>query len=161
MKRRSTVERGIFKEKINEALYYNDNIKKLLIGDTSKMSSTQMMSEFKKHVKSHLFLEDTVTEADMYIYYDVVMPNLHPQIEDCRITMYLICHRDMVDEDCNFEGYRGNRPDVLMQLVEEALLSEDTIRTFGIGELNLDSIGIYNGTRFYGYIMTFSVPSFR
>lgn len=75
--------------------------------------------------------------------------------------MYLISHRDTVDESYDIEGYYGNRVDALTQMVEDALLDESVVNNFGIGKLTLDSIGIYNATRFYGYIMEFIVPTFR
>lgn len=161
MRKKTTIERGIFKRKIHEALYNSEKIKKLLLGDIENKPARQVMTEFKKCVKSHLFVEDTVTDTDTYIFYDIVLPRLHTQIKDCKIIMYLICHRDMIDDGYTEEGYYGNRADILTQLVEDTMLDEDVVKYFGIGELTLDSMDIYNGTRFYGYIMTFSVPNFR
>lgn len=160
-KKKSTKERGKFKKEIHAALYKSDNIREMLLGDTSKKTPLQIQKEFKEHVKSHLFLEDTVTNTDMAIFYDVIMPRLQPNIKECRIIMYLICHRDTLDKDLPKEGYYGNRVDVLSEMVEDALLDEEVINKFGIGELTLDSVGIYNATRFYGCIMEFVVPTFR
>lgn len=161
MRKKTTVERGIFKQKIHAALYKSDKIKRLLLGDTSGESASQVMKDFKKYVKSHLFVEDTIKDTGTYIFYDVIMPNLRSQIKDCQVIMYLICHRDMIDSGYTEEGCYGNQVDVLSQLVEETLLDEETVNDFGIGELTLDGIDIYNATRFYGCIMTFFVPNFR
>jgi hypothetical protein len=46
-------------------------------------------------------------------------------------------------------------------MIEETLLDPEVRNKFGIGEMNLDSVIIYNATRFYGRILTFSVPNFR
>ena len=47
-------------------------------------------------------------------------------------------------------------------MIENTLINdEETSNSFGIGKLNLDSVNIYNATRFYGCIMNFSVPNFR
>ena len=119
------------------------------------------MADFKKHVKSHLFLEDTLIEAKMFIYYDVIMPDLRSNIKDCKVIMYLICHRDYLDDGYAIDGYVGDRVDILSQLVEETLLDKSVVNNFGIGELTLDSINIYNATRFYGCILNFVVPNFR
>lgn len=162
-RKKTTAERGKFKNEIHAALYKSENIRNLLLGDVSGKSAVQIQKDFKNHVKSHLFIEDTVVDADTFIYYDVIMPRLHPNTKECKVIMYLISHRDIVDntEDCPTDGYFGNRVDILSQLVEEALLDTEVVNKFGIGELSLDSISIYNATRFYGCIMEYSVPSFR
>ena len=75
--------------------------------------------------------------------------------------MYLICHRDIL-EGYSKEGYFGDRIDILSQMVEDSLVNDKEVsNSFGIGELNLDSIEPYNSTRFYGCSMVFSVPNFR
>lgn len=160
-RKKTTEERGLFKREIHAALYKNENIRKMLLGDTSGKKAVEIMTAFKKHVKSHLFIDDTVLEAEMFIYYDVIMPNLRSNIKDCRVTMYLICHRDILDDGYAMDGYVGDRVDILSQLVEETLLDKSVVNNFGIGELTLDSINIYNATRFYGCIMNFVVPNFR
>lgn len=158
---KTTAERGRFKEQIHSALYKNADIKELLIGDTSGMKTTQIQSEFKKYVKSHLFIDDTIEETKTFIFYDVRFPNIHSNIKTCQVVMYLICHRDIL-EDYAKEGYFGNRADILSQMIEDTLLNDkETSNSFGIGELTLDSIDFYNSERFYGCTMTFSVPNFR
>ena len=75
--------------------------------------------------------------------------------------MYSICHRDIL-ENYSKDGYFGNRADILSQMIEDALLNDpETVKDFGIGDLVLKSVDIYNATRFYGTIMTFEVPTFR
>lgn len=158
---KSVKDRGKFKEEIHAALYKNENVRNMLLGDTSGFTKLQLKEEFKKHVKSHLFLDETVLEADMFIYYDIVMPSLRTHTKECRVIMYIICHRDIIENDIYIDGYTGNRVDILSQMVEESLLDEEVINNFGIGELNLDSIGIYNASRFYGCTMEYVVPNFR
>lgn len=158
---KTTAERGKFKKEIQTALYKNPDIRELLIGDISKMSADDLRKKFKEHVKSHLFIEDTITETSTYIFYDIRMPVLHSTTKDCTVIMYLICHRDIL-EDYSKEGYYGDRIDILAQMVEDTLLNdEDVSNRFGIGQLKLDSVDIYNAVRFYGCVLTFSVPTFR
>lgn len=163
MKKKSTTkELGIYKNKIHAALYKNQNIREILLGDTTQgMSASQILKEFKKHVKSHLFIDDTITETDTFIYYDVVADTYGTSTKNCKIIVYAICHRDILDGTFEKEGYYGNRSDILVQMIEESLLDESVINDFGIGELDIDSVGLYNATRFYGHIITFEVPNFR
>ena len=75
--------------------------------------------------------------------------------------MYLICNRDIL-EDFAKEGYIGDRIDILAELVEETLINdEDIVKSFGIGNLRLSNVDIYNSTRMYGCILNFDVPDFR
>lgn len=158
--KKSTAERGKFKTEVSTALYKSEKIRKLLLGDTSNLSPSETISAFKNHVKSHLFIDDTMTEKETFIFYDVSMPFIHTQIENPKIVMYLIAHRDIL-EDYSEEGYYGDRIDILSQMVEEALLDKEVINKFGIGELKLDSIEIYNSMTYYGCIMVYTVPTFR
>lgn len=157
---KTTAERGKFKVAISRALYKNANIRNLLFGDCSNLSAKDLKEKFKSRVKSHLFVDDTITETGSYIFYDVVLPDLAPQIKHCSIIMYVICSRDILEY--SKEGYYGDRADILSQMIEDTLINDiDTVNEFGIGELKLDSIQIYNALRFYGCIMTFNIPTFR
>lgn len=158
---KTTAERGRYKEIIHAALFKSKDIRDLLLGDTSGLSKAELMSKFKQHVKSHLFVDDVIKETDTFIFYDVSLPVLHTNIKTCKILMYLICHRDIL-ENYNAEGYYGNRADVLSQMVEDVMINDEEIaRDFGIGKLTLESVEIYNSTKFYGCVMTFDVPNFR
>lgn len=161
MKKKNTAERGKFKQEITSALYKSDDIKNLLLGDVVELSSSQKQKLFLEHVKSHLFIDDTIEETASFIFYDIRFPDLSDNIKSCQIILYAICHRDILDDYIN-EGYFGNRADVLSQMIEECLINdEETSNSFGIGRLSLDSVDIYNSMRFYGVVMVFNVPNFR
>lgn len=160
-RKKTTSERGKFKNKIHSALYKSNNIKELLLGDTAEKSTSEIRKLFKKHVKSHLFIDDTVTETNSYIYYDIRLPDLKSNIKECQVILYAVCHRDILD-NYEKEGYYGNRADILSQMIEECLICDkDVINSFGIGELTLDSVDVFNGKTLYGCIMFFNVPNFR
>lgn len=160
-KKKNTAERGKFKMEISSALYKNENIRELLLGDTSGMTAPQIRSAFKAHVKSHLFIDDTIEDATSFIFYDVRFPYIRAQVKTCQVVMYIMCHRDILDTYYK-DGYYGDRADILAQMVEDTLLNDkDVVNDFGIGELSLDSVEIYNAQKFYGCIMYFSVPNFR
>ena len=161
MGKKSAAERGKFKQEIHTALYKSADIRDLLLGDTSGMSTSDKQKSFRKHVKSHLFIDDTIEETDSFIFYDVRLPNLAAQIKDCQVVLYAICHRDILDDYVK-EGYFGNRADILSQMIEDCLINDEEVaNSFGIGKLSLDSVDLYNATRFYGVVMIFNVPDFR
>lgn len=160
-RKKTTAERGKFKQEITSALYKSADIRDLLLGDTSGMSTSDKQKSFRKHVKSHLFIDDTIEETDSYIFYDVRLPDLAAQIKDCQVILYAICHRDILDDYVK-EGYFGNRADILSQMIEDCLINDEEVaNSFGIGKLSLDSVDLYNATRFYGVVMIFNVPDFR
>ena len=160
-RKKSTAERGKFKQEITSALYKSADIRDLLLGDTSGMSTSDKQKSFRKHVKSHLFIDDTIEETDSFIFYDVRLPDLAAQIKDCQVILYAICHRDILDDYAK-EGYFGNRADILSQMIEDCLINDEEVaNSFGIGKLSLDSVDLYNATRFYGVVMIFNVPDFR
>lgn len=162
----TTREMGEWKIRIGNALMNSDGIMELLTGkDPSTLSKKERVAEFKKYVSSHLFINDpsmgsVLEETDSRIFYDIRFLKLRPQIKDCSVILYALCHRDILE---TYEGddYVGNRADVLAQMIEEALLDEEIVKKFGIGDLELDNVDIYNTTTMYGHIMTFSVPNFR
>ena len=158
--KKNTAERGIYKELVHAALYRNSDVCNLLLGDITGKPASVVLKEFKDHVKSHLFIDDTIEAAESFIYYDVIMPLIRTNTKQCQIMVYAICHRDILD-DYVLEGYHGNRADILSQLVEEALINEEINKEFGIGPLNLTAVYIYNSQQMYGTQMIFEVPSFR
>lgn len=160
-RKKTTAERGKFKQEITSALYKSADIRDLLLGDTSGMSTSDKQKSFRKHVKSHLFIDDTIEETDSFIFYDVRLPDLAAQIKNCQVVLYAICHRDILDDYVK-EGYFGNRADILSQMIEDCLINDEEVaNSFGIGKLSLDSVDLYNATRFYGVVMIFNVPDFR
>lgn len=154
-------ELGKFKSKIHAALYKSDEIKELLLGDVSGKSTTEMRKLFKEHVKSHLFVDEVITETDSFIFYDVTLPSFEETTKTCQIQLYAVCHRDILD-NYSKEGFYGNRADILTEMIERALIcDEETSGSFGIGHLELNHIGVYNGRNAYGHVLQFSVPNFR
>ena len=50
----------------------------------------------------------------------------------------------------------------MSEMVEDTIVGDSSVSNqFGIGELDLTRIEIYNSKRFYGRILTFGVPNFR
>ena len=158
---KTTAECGKFKQDIHTALYKSENIKQLILGDISNINPSDIKTSFREHVKSHLFIDDTITETTSYIFYDIIIPKIYSNTKECQVILYAMCHRDILDDYIQ-DGYYGNRADILSQMIEDCLINDKNISSrFGIGELSLDSVDIYNASRFYGHIMTFSVPNFR
>ena len=87
-KQRTIADRGLFKEKIQTALYKNNDIKELILGDLTGKKQSEIMKEFKDHVKSHLFIDDTIEETGSFIFYDVGLPFVDPEIKTCQVTIY-------------------------------------------------------------------------
>lgn len=156
----TTKERGIYKTRILNALLQSDNIKDIILGDTSKMQQKDIFEKFKDHVNSHLFIDETIKDTSTYIFFDVIMPKMRPQVKSIQLLIYAICHRDIL-ENYTKEGYTGNRADILSEMIEEILLDSSIVKKFGIGDLELDNVDIYNSLTFYGCIMSFSVHNFR
>lgn len=157
-RKKTTIELGKFKTRINNALLKDENIQEILAGTTG--NSREQFEKTKKQIHSHLFIDDTIKDTGTYIFYEVFMPELRSQIKNIRVVMYAICHRDIL-ENYSKEGFWGNRADILAEMIEDAMLNPTVLREFGIGELVLDNIDIYNSTEFYGRILVFTVPNFR
>lgn len=158
MREITTKELGLFKTRIKNALIKSDKISEVLNDGINEPGNN--IKKFKNHVKDHLFIDDTITDTSSYIFFDVLIPELRPQIKTIKVIIYVITHRDILD-NYSKEGYYGNRTDVLTQMIEEVLTDEEVRREFGIGDLQFDNIDIYNANSFYGRILTLSVPNFR
>ena len=153
--------RGRYKRNLKSAFMNYEPIKQLLLGDTTGKSAKEIRNLFKQHVKSHLFIDDTVTDQDSYIFYDVLVPQIHSSTKECKIMVYAVCHKKIID-DYEIDGYFGNRMDILSEMIEDCLIfDEKTARNFGIGEITFSGMDIYNSTTLYGYILKFIVEDFR
>ena len=166
MREFTTEEMGRWKMLVGNAIMNSDDIMSLLTGkDASQFSKKERAAEFKKYVSSHLFINDAsmgsvLETVDSRIFYDVRVITVGSNIKVCSILMYALCHRDILDI-YDGDDYIGNRADVLAQMIEKALLDKDIVKQFGIGDLTLDNVDIYNTVTMYGRIMEFSVPNFR
>lgn len=159
---RTTKERGAYKEKIKQALFSSDNICEMLMGDTSNISTGQKAKIFNRWVKSHLFIDETLDNEGIYIFFDVLTRNVSTQVKECTVIMYVICYRDILDDFYHKEGYYGNTADILSQMIEECLVCDEKVaNSFGIGKMTLDSVDIYNSNDFYGCVMTLSALDFK
>lgn len=157
---KSIKERGLFKQNIKNMLFASDDVMRVLVDDFEGLTAKQKREIFLKRVKSHLFIDDTLEEKGTYIFFDIVVQNIMPQTKECKVIMYLVCHRDLLD-DFEMEGYYGNRVDALSQAVEGALLNTENAKQFGIGDLLLSSVDIYNSSNYYGVQMIFDAECFR
>ena len=153
-------ERGLFKQRIKNIFFSSNDVMRILVDDYEKLTDKQKKEAFSDSVKSHLFIDNTLTEKGTYIFFDVVIPNFRTQTKECKIVMYLICHRDLLD-GFNFKDYSGNRTDILAQVVEECLLNPKNKKQFGIGNLLLSAVDIYNSNNYYGIQMIFDAECFR
>ena len=153
---------GKYKQNIHSALFKNKTLLNIIVKGADSMEFSEKMTEFQKYVQSHLFIDDTIEKENDFIFYDVRMTSMRPQVKTCTILMYVITPRDRIDVVPDIEGYYGNRIDILAQLVEDTLINDEKIvREFGIGDLELENVDIYNATRFYGRILTFKTKDFR
>lgn len=160
MKMITTKDRGKLKSIINGVLFQSPDIKEMLLGDVAGRTTEDLAMDFRKYVKSHLFVDGILSDTKTYIFFDVVCPEIHAHTKELTIVMYAVCHRDILDT-CICDGYYGNRVDILSQMIEDAMLDEKNINKFGIGELALGSVDILNMKDYYGLSLPFTVSNFR
>lgn len=131
----TTKDRGQLKSSVRTMLFLSDAIKEMLIGDFKGTTTEEQALKFRQRCKSHLFVEETLSDPGTYIFYDVVCPQIYAHTKKLKMVMYVVCHRDNLDNYFG-DGYTGNRVDALSQMVEEALLNKKSVGKFGIGELS-------------------------
>ncbi len=159
-----TKELGHFKSLINPILYSSEEIRQVLLGSDYRDqydSETAVAKELKKHIKSHLYIDETITDMTTYIMYDVFATDYKGAMKSLVLNVYVFCHKDIIDT-CTLTGREGNRIDMLCELVEEEILSPEHIRQFGVGKLKLSNIGHFGNQKYFvGKTLTFTVPNFN
>ena len=143
MKTKTAKQRGEYKSLIQQALFSNNDLVEFITGndDTAPLSAIDKAHLLSKYVKSHLFIDGTLSDIGMYIFFDLSIRFRNKYSLDEH-------HKD---------GYSGNSADILSTLIEETLCGNSDL---GIGKISLDSTEIYNAQDYYGCIMTFKVPDF-
>lgn len=152
---------GDYKSRIISSLYKSVDLKKVLLDNYELDAKTKCTKEFKEHVKSHMFVDGTVTDTASYIFFDVVIPNMRTTTKEVQIIMYVVAHREILDEPVELENVTGNRADILSMLVEDALADKEVASQFGIGDLTCEEALIYNGKDVYGRQLIFSSVDFK
>lgn len=152
-------ELGTFKNLINPILYSSANIREIILGENT-LSESEQLEALRERIFSHLYTDDVMTETATYIFYDVTIPRIGNTAKTCKLIVYCICHKDIINTFTK-PGYYGNRVDALSQMVEEVFTDSEIIRQYGIGKLNLSGVNIYRDQRkMYGRILEFEVPTF-
>lgn len=157
-----TKERGHFKSLVKKALFLNNDVTNILFGEEfSNKSKAEQKRLFDDKVKSHLFLDEIIEGKDSYIFFDVIAPEVHKNTKRLMIILYAISHREILDDFTYGDDFYGNKSDMLGQAVEEALLDSSNSKEFGIGDLNLLQVDLFNSKDFYGVKMVFDAVTFN
>lgn len=151
-------ELGTFKNLVNPILYSSKDIQNILIGNSDK-SQNETIKELKKHIFSHLYIDDVIDETGTYVFYDTSIPVIGNTAKVCKLIVYCLCHKDIIDTFTQ-NGYFGNRIDALCQMVEESFSNPTIIRKYGIGQLQLCNVSIFKNNKLYGKILEFEIPAF-
>ena len=154
-------QKGEYKSKIFTSLYKSRYLLRVLLNDYSIDEHTNCAKDFKEHVKSHLFVDGTVYDCASYVFFDVVIPNMRSQTKTLQIIMYVVCHRDILDEPTQIEGVSGNKADVMAMLVDDALSNKEVRKEFGIGDLTLEESIVYSGKDYYGTQLIYTAVDFK
>ena len=62
-KKKTLRELGEFKIKINNAFLKSENIREVVLGDVSTLKQSELITAFKEHIKSHLFVDETIKDT--------------------------------------------------------------------------------------------------
>lgn len=158
IKTKNILELGNVKKNVESMLFKDETVRQLL-GDGENIQDAR--SFFREHCKTHLFVDDTLTEKGSFIFFDTSISDINYQTKTTRIHMIVMCHRDLLDVIPSVDGLSGNRADMLAEAVSNTLLSAENTNQFGIGELSLEDVDIYNSKDYYGRVLIFEVKNFR
>ena len=162
---KSLKQLGSYKNKISLNLIQSEDIKKILLGNKylETADDEEIEDELITRIKSQEYIDGVVTESKAYIFYDVTMPRVGSTIKDCRLVVYIMCHRHELDMlksyDYKSEKLIGNKVDILSVVVDDVL--ESDVKNLGIGELDIKDVVIYNSKDFYGRVLVYDIPDFR
>lgn len=163
MKKKKTLkERGEFKATIYNILIKDPRIQKIVLNDLyDSLNEKERIKKMRDFVFTHLFVNDTIKEVGTFIYFDIYFPRMRDQIKTCKITMYAMTHRDLLDT-YHDPDMIGNRADCLAEYIEDVLVNDPENKyEFGIGTIVLESALYVNTANLYGTEFLFDVRTFR
>lgn len=152
---------GDFKNNISTALYNNDSIKELLLGSNyNSLRKEELFAELGKHIFSHEFIDNILENTETNIYYDVTITKLSSTVKMCKLYVYCMCDRKILDSvksyDYNDDILFGNKADILVSVVDD-ILSDIT----DVGHLEFLETDIVKTKECYGRVIVYQVPDFR
>lgn len=154
---------GSYKNKISSTLFKNDDIQKLLIGkDYDLLEKKELYKLMGKHILSHEFIDNIIEQAETNIYYDITISAISSTVNSCKLYLYCICDRKILDSIKTYEYKNeiifGNKADILSCVVNDILMS---IEDIGVGGFEFLDSNIINTKECYGRVLVYKVPDFR
>lgn len=113
------------------------------------------------YIKCYLYMDETQTEVMSYICVETTIPRVPTgTIKNVKLTIWAISHKECMK--FHYPGYAGDRVDILSDMIDRIISSEDNCRTFGIGKPELTGIEyLFPQNKYYGRQMIYNIPDFK
>lgn len=154
-------EMGAYKTKIRTLLMNDEDVTSLTMPNLENDNFTFKQNWFGgKYNKNKLgatekvllvghcldtpFVDATMSDVRTVICIETILPSVvGDNLKNMKIQITIVSHHDAMPMDeaeyakYKAKGYEGNRCDMIMMAINNALISEDTKRKFGIGSIGL------------------------
>lgn len=151
---------GSMKEVIYDALCKSEPIRLLLLGSGYENREEPVETQLSRHLLKSFTPDESAADPRAYLCIEVLVTGTTRTTKNCRIMLYAVCHRSMVDTAP--AGGAGTLIDRLCKAADEVLCGSTLSRSIGIGSLSLENTGMYKSdSGYYGIIMEYSIPSYR
>lgn len=164
-------EPGAYKDLLRRLLYEDELVQTLIMPSGSAADAQTEETWLTRHCLDVPYLDEQITDERSLLLIEC-LPLTAGEIRSYSITVTACCHRNLINlsaadrADLNTRfGLTGNRVDMMVMAVNQALSKESASRSFGIGKLRPAAekpvVSFIPNTQFYGKTLTFEVFEMR
>ena len=136
---------GTIKDRLRELLFENVPVRELVMPAPAEESISLRDNWLTRYCLDVPYLDKTITDERVLLGIEALPLRINSLI-DIAVTITIYCHRNLVslpdDERASYKekyGFAGNRVDMIMMAINNALCTETISRSFGVGKLRFST----------------------
>ncbi|MBC5688213.1 hypothetical protein H8S37_04625 [Mediterraneibacter sp. NSJ-55] len=150
---------GLYKNKLISMLINSSEIYDALCENNSTYTDSSEL--IFSQIYPYLYVDETQTEVLTYICVETSVPRIPTgTIKDVKLIIWVYSHKE--DMKYHVADYVGTKVDIVSDIVERIISSEENCYRFGIGKPELINVDyFFPQNKYYGRQMIYNIPDFK
>ena len=159
-------ELGKYKEQLLSLFKGDENIRRLLLSETTSADTGTTGTELDTYIVPHLYVKPSEPLSGCYLYFDTAVSRWEGTVKTMQITLQTICSSDRLTLTEDIPDTYGLRYDILADYVSSALCpaqkeeARNRLKQFGIGISSLQKTEHFTEDNMFGHTLIYTLPAF-
>lgn len=159
-------ELGKYKEQLLSLFKSDENIRRLLLSQSTSADTGTTETELDAYIVPHLYVKPSEPLTGCYLYFDTAVSGMDGAVKTLQITLQTICSADQLTLTEDIPDTYGLRYDILADYVSSVLCpatkeeARNRLRQFGIGIPSLQKTEHFTEDNMFGHVLIYTLPAF-